>query len=91
MKGQIAITKWEVENNEMGWNVFDFFKEILKHYSTSARAGWYAYILRDGIYYFLWTDSDISTRPSKKYLNLLKRYGYNIPYTTQDNFNISIE
>jgi hypothetical protein len=74
MKGQIAISKINVRYNKMGWNIFDFFKFELRYWSTSPRAGWYAYILRDGIYYFLWSDNDY--HPSQKYLDSLKKDGW---------------
>jgi hypothetical protein len=90
MKGQIAILKLEVERNNMGYNVFDFFKDALSKYTTSTRAGWYAYILRDGVYYFLWTD--YKKLPSKKYLDLLKKDGYILAFpihhqTISDTFS----
>lgn len=86
MKGQIAFSKLEVERNNMGWSIFDFFKESLKKFTTSSSAGWYAYILKDDVYYFLWCDKE--DHPSQNYLNLLKKDGYNVPYANQDNGNI---
>lgn len=74
MKGQIAITKLQVDRNRMGWSVFDFFKDRLREYTTSASAGWYAYKLKGGIYYFLWADSN--EWATEKYLDSLKRDGY---------------
>lgn len=88
MKGSIAITEIEVKHNKMGWSVFDFFKASLERFTTSNRAGWYAYKLIDGIYYFLWCDEDHT--PSEKYLKALKKDGYNIGITSQcisDYFN----
>jgi len=74
MKGQIAIPEILVKNNKLGWNVFDFFKNELSQFATSAKAGWYAYILRDGVYYFLWSDGN--EWATEKYLDLLKKEGY---------------
>ncbi len=78
MKGQIAISKLEVEKNNMGWNVFDFFNDAIKEYKLDQRAGWYAYILRDDIYYFLWADGN--EWATEEYLDLLEKDGYTLAY-----------
>ena len=71
MEGQIAITEDLVNQNKMGWGIFDFFKHQLKSFTSSITAGWYAYKLEDGIYSFRWCDQD--DRPSKGYLKALER------------------
>lgn len=76
IRGQIAITEEEVMLNKMGWNEFDFFREILKQYTDKPCAGWYAYKLEDGIYYFLWEEE---FKPLLiKYLKALHKDGYTI-------------
>ncbi len=76
MKGQIAIPEIEIKYNRMGWNAFDLFKHCLAGFTKKTTAGWYAYILKDSIYYFLWCDS--KSIPNEKYLNALKADGYNL-------------
>lgn len=76
MRGTIAITETEVKYNKIGWTVFDFFKHHLKQFTVMSGAGWYAYKLENGIYYFKWADGNY--RPSNKYLEALKKDGYEL-------------
>jgi hypothetical protein len=76
MKGQIAISKTELDR--LGEDKLDAFKYALSQYTDDPCAGWYASILRDDIYYFLWADS--SYKPSDRYLKSLAEDGYQIPY-----------
>lgn len=83
MKGSIAISKILVDNNALGWGVFDFFKLELKAFTELPSAGWYAYKLIDAIYYFYWCD--LYSRPTKKYLKALKEDGWNMAmYAAKD-------
>lgn len=87
MEGQFVITEIEVKNNKMGWGIFDFFRHHLDTITKEPSAGWYAYILENGIYYFLWCDKE--DRPSDKYLQALKADSYNVgitPTTIEDAF-----
>ncbi len=89
MNGEIAITEEQVKYNNMGWGVFDFFKHELKRFTTARKAGWYAYIKRDGIYYFKWIDFEHEEMITPKYLDALKNDGYTIGVTAttiQDAF-----
>jgi hypothetical protein len=76
IRGSIAITNLQVENNKMGWDVIDFFKHALKsQYTGYIYSGWYARIEIDGIHRFLWCDST-TYYPSKKYLKALQDDGW---------------
>lgn len=76
MKGQIAISKTEIDRLQE--DKIDAFRYALSQYTDDPCAGWYASILRDNIYYFLWADS--SYKPSERYLRLMKEDGYEISY-----------
>jgi hypothetical protein len=76
MEGQIAISEDVVKFNRMECSVFDLFRIELKRFTTSPRAGWYAYIKRDGVYYFKWIDHENEERITKKYLESLRKDGY---------------
>lgn len=78
MTGQIAICEDVVKFNRMGYSVFDLFRIELSRFTKSHKAGWYAYIKRDGIYYFLWVDHEDGEKISSKYLESLKKDGYAI-------------
>jgi hypothetical protein len=88
MRGEIAICETVVKYNNMGWGVFDFFKSELRQFTTNRTAGWYAYILRDGVFHFKWTEG-YDRFPSDKYLNSLKEDGWNVginPTVIEDTF-----
>ena len=76
MRGSIAISEDVVKYNNMGWSVFDFFKHELKRLTSERSAGWYAYRLHDGIYYFYWCVG--STGLSSRYLLALKEDGFTL-------------
>jgi hypothetical protein len=90
MQGEIAITEDTVKYNKMGWSVFDFFRHELQIFTTSRRAGWYAYIKRDSVYYFKWIDFEDEEKITKPYLELLRKDGYCIGMSAtviEDAFN----
>jgi hypothetical protein len=81
-KGSIAIAEIEVTHNNMNWNEFDFFDYKLKFFTkdknADIKAGWYAYILKDGIYYFRWCVNGYKL--PVEYLKALKKDGYTLAY-----------
>lgn len=78
MKGQIAIPKIEVDQNQIGFTVYDFFKSEVRKFTNSILVGWYAMKLKDDIYYFKWCDH--KDRPKREYLKALQENGWEIPY-----------
>ena len=76
MEGQIAISEDIVKYNKMEYSVFDLFRIELRRFTTSRRAGWYAYIKIDGIYYFKWVDHEDGEKITKRYLEALRNDGY---------------
>ena len=82
MKGQFAIPKEEVKQNQMGWNEYDFLFHELRRYRR--RMGWYAKKLENGIYYFKWADYI----PSVRYLKALKDDGWKLAHSIKNIQNI---
>lgn len=72
MHGQIAIPKETVDNAKI--SIFECFKIQLSGFIHPRFAGWYAYVFKDGIYYFMWAEHN--EIPSDKMLLILKREGY---------------
>lgn len=65
--GEFAVSEYEVKQNKMGWNEIDYLKHYLKSNNCPIGTGWYAKILRDGIFKFKITN-DFNIRSKKEYL-----------------------
>ncbi len=76
--GQVAIPEERVKQNNMGWNQFDFFAyelRVLLGVEAAMYAGWYAWKLKDDMYYFRWTYGG-EWQLSDRYLKSLKADGW---------------
>ncbi len=76
--GQVEIPEVRVKSNNMGWNQFDFFKHELRTLlgvEAAIYAGWYAWTLKNGVYYFRWTYGG-EWQLSDRYLKSLKAEGW---------------